>query len=58
MAQMVVDYRESVALFETAATSVKDSDIKAFATKRLSTLEAHLTMAQTTSKSSAKASSS
>lgn len=55
---MTVDHRQSVALFETAATTAKDSDIKAFATTRLPTLEAHLTMAQTTSKSSAKASSS
>ena len=58
MAQMVVDHRKSVALFETAATSAKDPDIKAFATKTLPTLEAHLTMAQTTSKSTAKASPS
>lgn len=58
MAQMVVDHRQSVALLETAATSAKDFEIKAFATKRLPTLEAHLSVAQTTSKSSAKASSS
>lgn len=40
--QMVEDHKKTVALFETASTSVNDSEIKSFIDKTLPTLKTHL----------------
>lgn len=48
MAHMVADHKKMVALFQKESTSGKDSDLKAFATKTLPTLQSHLQMAQET----------
>lgn len=43
---MVEDHRKTVALFQNAAGSARDADVKAFAQKTLPTLQHHLEMAQ------------
>jgi putative membrane protein len=48
MDDMVADHKEDVADFKKQASSGKDSDLKAFASKTLPTLEDHLKMAQST----------
>jgi len=48
MDDMVADHKEDVAEFKKQASSGKDSDLKAFASKTLPTLEDHLKMAQST----------
>ncbi|WP_206105971.1 DUF4142 domain-containing protein [Olivibacter sp. XZL3] len=40
--QMVEDHKKTVALFETASTSVKDAELKSFIDKTLPTLKTHL----------------
>ena len=46
MRQMVKDHEKAVQLFSTASEESTDADIKAFATKTLPTLQAHLHMAR------------
>jgi putative membrane protein len=48
MQAMVNDHVKDVNAFRKESTSGKDSDVKAFASKTLPTLEEHLTMARTT----------
>jgi putative membrane protein len=48
MSDMVADHRHDVAAFKREATSGKDPDLKAWATKTLPTLQDHLKMAQDT----------
>jgi putative membrane protein len=48
MDEMVGDHKHDVADFRKEASSGKDSDLKAFASKTLPTLEDHLKMAQAT----------
>lgn len=48
MDDMVADHKEDVADFKKQASSGKDSDLKAFASKTLPTLEDHLKMAEST----------
>jgi len=48
MDDMVADHKEDVADFKKQASSGKDGDLKAFASKTLPTLEDHLKMAQST----------
>jgi len=48
MDDMVADHKQDVAEFKKQASSGKDSDLKAFASKTLPTLEDHLKMAQST----------
>ncbi|MEO6688300.1 MAG: DUF4142 domain-containing protein [Dokdonella sp.] len=43
---MVKDHKETIALFETEATSGQSANVKAFAEKTLPTLRAHLKMAE------------
>jgi len=50
MDDMVSDHKEDVADFKKQASSGKDSDLKAFASKTLPTLEEHLKLAQDTTK--------
>lgn len=45
-AKMVADHEKVITLFRTESTSGKDSDLKAFATKTLPTLQHHLEMAK------------
>jgi putative membrane protein len=56
MSQMLTDHKKTIALFQKASTTAKDSDIKAFATKTLPTLHTHLQMAQQTNKAAHSAS--
>jgi putative membrane protein len=51
MQDMVSDHQKDVAAFRKEAQSGKDPEVKAWAAKTLPTLEEHLKMAQTTSKS-------
>jgi putative membrane protein len=46
MRHMVVDHDKAVQLFSTASHESEDTDIKAFATKTLPTLQEHLRMAR------------
>jgi len=48
MQDMVKDHQEDVAEFKKEASSGADSDVKAFASKTLPTLEEHLKMAEDT----------
>jgi putative membrane protein len=48
MDDMLADHKEDVAEFKKESTSGKDSDLKAFASKTLPTLQDHLKMAQST----------
>ena len=52
MREMVRDHEEDVAKFRETAHSAKDPEIKNFAAKTLSTLEAHLQMAQNVAEAS------
>jgi putative membrane protein len=45
MQHMVGDHEKAVALFQTAANSAQDADIKAYATKTLPTLQEHARLA-------------
>ena len=45
-AKMVADHEKVIKLFTTESTSGKDTDLKAFATKTLPTLQHHLDMAK------------
>ena len=47
-------HRETVALFKKTSASAKDTDVKAFATKTLPTLEHHMKMAEDLNKAVAK----
>lgn len=49
MKQMLADHKKTIALFEKCAKG-SDADVKAFATKTLPTLKAHLKMAQSVAK--------
>ena len=49
MQHMVDDHQKAVALFEGAAASAQDIELKAWATKTLPTLREHLQLAQTVS---------
>jgi putative membrane protein len=48
MSEMVKDHKKDVSDFDHASKSAKDSDVKAFASDTLPTLQDHLKMAQTT----------
>jgi putative membrane protein len=48
MSHMVDDHKNDVSEFKKEATSGKDSDVKAFASKTLPTLDEHLKLAQQT----------
>jgi putative membrane protein len=50
MQHMLADHRKDVNEFKKESTSGKDSDVKAWASKTLPTLEEHLKMAQDTNK--------
>ena len=49
MRQMVEDHQKAVAMFENAASTAHDSDLKSWAAKTLPTLKEHLQLAQTVS---------
>jgi putative membrane protein len=49
MKAMVSDHKDTVSLFEKESKSGKDSDLKAFASTTLPTIQGHLQMAQTVS---------
>jgi len=46
VSMMVQDHQQAVALFENAATTVQDPDVKAFAKQTLPTLQQHLASIQ------------
>jgi len=46
MKHMVMDHKKAVALFQSATSSVKDGDLRAFATKTLPIIQEHFKMAQ------------
>ena len=48
MSHMLDDHKKDVADFKKQASSAKDQDVKAFASKTLPTLQEHLQLAQTT----------
>jgi putative membrane protein len=50
MNAMLSDHRDDVSEFKREASAGQDPDIKAFASKALPTLEAHLQLAQDTTK--------